>query len=108
MVENSRDADAIRECLRAAVYGPFFEDWEFKTLFGLDRDQIRRVAESRPTTEDDRDQRIAINNTLNHLLSYPHHQWAVWHDYISSTPAEISEVYERFLGDTKTDRYFDH
>lgn len=71
---------------------------------GLDRDQIRRIAESWPTTEDHRDQRIAINNTLNNLLRYPHHQWAVWHDYISSTPAEISEVYGRFkTADTLTD-----
>jgi hypothetical protein len=25
----------VGECLRASVDGPYFEDWEFHTLFGL-------------------------------------------------------------------------
>ncbi|MUM22003.1 hypothetical protein FZI91_09845 [Mycobacterium sp. CBMA271] len=107
MVENARDAGVILECLWATVSGPFFEDWEFETLMGFGRDEIRRIAESWPTAEDDRAQRIAVNNALNNLLSYPHNRWDVWHDYISSTPTEIAGVYERFLRNAKTDRYFD-
>jgi hypothetical protein len=40
---NERDRNVIERCLQAAVEGPFFPDWEFHALFGLDREQIRGV-----------------------------------------------------------------
>ena len=43
----SVDSRVIGECLRAAVNGPFFPDWEFSTLFGLTRDEVRAVADWR-------------------------------------------------------------
>lgn len=33
----SHDVQIIRQCLRAAVDGPFFPDWEFSTLIGAER-----------------------------------------------------------------------
>jgi hypothetical protein len=65
------DDDVIHQCLRAAVDGPFFPDWEFQTLFGFERDEIRQIAERWPDWDDADAQSDAVENTLNHLLGYP-------------------------------------
>ena len=43
------ESKIVGEVLRAAANGPFFPDWEFHTLFGLERDQVRQVAVAWPT-----------------------------------------------------------
>jgi hypothetical protein len=69
---DDREREVVRECLRAAVNGPFFPDWEFETLFGLDREEVRRVLLSWPTlNEADETVVPAINNSMNNLLGYP-------------------------------------
>ena len=45
---DERDRDVIERCLRAAVEGPFFPDWEFHALFGLDREEVRAVLSAWP------------------------------------------------------------
>ena len=35
-----------KECLRAAVEGPFFPDWEFQILMGVDRETARVVMDA--------------------------------------------------------------
>lgn len=96
MVDNTQDAEIFRQCLRAAVDGPFFCDCEFHTLLGLERDQVRRIVESWPEWDDVPDLTLAINNSVNNLLSYPHDRWNVWHDYITATPAEVGRALARF------------
>ncbi|GLE56180.1 hypothetical protein NJBCHELONAE_14880 [Mycobacteroides chelonae] len=98
MIEN---AEVIGQCLWAAVDGPFFPDREFQTLFGLDRSEVRRIAESWPDWDEVGEQFIAVNNTLNNLLRYPHDQWDTWHDYVSATPVEVARVFERFREDAR-------
>lgn len=60
------EREVVRECLRATVEGPFFPDWEFSTIFGLERDEVRRVLLSWPTL-DEADESVvrAISNSLN-------------------------------------------
>lgn len=33
----------VHECLRASVEGPFFPDWEFGTIFGIEREEVEEV-----------------------------------------------------------------
>ncbi|MGW4097185.1 hypothetical protein [Mycobacterium sp. NPDC004974] len=99
MINDVDDSEVIRQCLWAAVDGPFFPDWVFHTLIGLDRNEVRRIAESWPDWEDEDEQNLAINNALNNLLGYPHNRWDVWHDYISATGPELCGVYARFRGE---------
>ena len=40
---DEKERGVVRECLGATVEGPFFPDWEFQTLFGLERDEVRRI-----------------------------------------------------------------
>lgn len=70
---SSSDRDVIRRSLAACADGPFFEDWEFATLFGLSRAEFR-VAASRWTDKDGIDQQVqlAVHNALNNLCGYPH------------------------------------
>ncbi len=64
------DVDLIRRCLRAVVEGPFVDDWEFHTLFGLTRAEVAEVWRAWP--ERLADTGLAVNNTVAHLWGYPH------------------------------------
>lgn len=55
------DEKIIQECLRAAVEGPFFPDWNFHALFGLSREDVVAVLESWPTFLERDTQRLAVN-----------------------------------------------
>lgn len=101
----AEDADEaiIGQCLRAAALGPFFPDWEFETLFGFEREEIRQIAERWPHWDDEIEQADSVNNTLNMLLGYPHGREDVWHDYISPNAAEVARVYSRWRGEGEID-----
>jgi hypothetical protein len=43
-----QESNIVGEALRAAADGPFFPDWEFSTLFGLKREEVRRIANEWP------------------------------------------------------------
>jgi hypothetical protein len=45
---HAAELDVVKECLRAAVDGPFFPDWELHALFGLERAEVRKVLQSWP------------------------------------------------------------
>lgn len=94
------DSDVIRQCLRAAVDGPFFSDSEFHTLFGFERTTLRRIAESWPVWDDPVEQSDAVSNSFNNLLGYPHGRWDVWHDYITPISSEVARVFARWRGET--------
>src|SRR3954471_19325806 len=75
---SEREKQTVFECLRAASDGPFFPDWEFPTLFGLERDQVRRIVAAIPHIDDSSEEvALAINNAMVNLFGYPHHQEAV-------------------------------
>jgi len=70
---SSADLDVIRDCLRAAVDGPFFPDWEFATIMSVERHEMRKVLETWPQqTVDDDTFVCATIHALNNLLGYPH------------------------------------
>jgi hypothetical protein len=111
MVVDADDREVIHQCLVAAADGPFFPDWEFQTLMGFERDDIRRMAERWPDWDDDVEQSDAVNNVLNNLLGYPHGRWDAWHDYISPVSEDVARVYARWRGEDEPDAsdkgYFD-
>jgi hypothetical protein len=111
MVVEEGDSEVIRQCLWAAADGPFFPDWEFHTLLGFERDEIRRMAQRWPDWDDDVEQSGAVNNVLNNLLGYPHHRWDAWHDYISPVSDDVARIYARLRNEDELDAsgkgYFD-
>lgn len=65
------EIETVRKVLEAAARGPFFPDWEFHTLFGVDRDAVERALQRFPSLEGE-DDRLAVNNAFANLLGYPH------------------------------------
>lgn len=97
----------VRECLHAAANGPFFPDWEFSTLFGLERSEVAEFANHWPNI-DESDEKIcaAINNAMNNLLGYPIDREGEWSSFISVEPKELMIVLGKLRGALPLD-YFD-
>lgn len=66
------DEALIRRCLQLAADGPYFPDWEFQTLFGRTRGQVRTIASTWPNVDNLALANLAVNNAMNNLTGYPH------------------------------------
>ena len=89
------ETDLIGQCLRAAVDGPFFPEWEFNSLMGLQRAEVVEVADEWPSTSDATRQRLAIGNVLNNLLGYPV-ELQEWPSYISYSRDEVASAFSHW------------
>jgi hypothetical protein len=69
----SKDITAIGEALQLAADGPLFPDWEFQTLFGIEREDVRRVAAEWPNVDmKSENVACAVLGSLNLIEGYPH------------------------------------
>jgi hypothetical protein len=94
------EREIVRQCLNAAVIGPFFPDWEFDTLFGVRRAEVADVVRSWPHLPVDEEVlELSINNTFANLLRYPHEERDAWSHLIQATRAEVERVYYKWRGD---------
>jgi hypothetical protein len=94
------DVSVILDCLGAAVEGPFFPDWEFRTLMGVSRAEVAEVLHRWPDGPDAQTQDLAVNNVLNMLLGYPHGRDDLWPDFIAADRDEVRSVLERWRGES--------
>jgi hypothetical protein len=85
---SSEEREIVRRCLNAAVNGPFFPDWEFHALFGLTRAEVAAVLLAWPDSDHAGVQDIAVANSINNLLGYPHDDDASWNQYVG-LPREV-------------------
>ena len=91
------DLQAFRESLAAAARGPFFPDWEFHALFGLERSEVAPIADSfSASTPLTGDVALALNNAMGNLLCYPHGQESAWSQWLSVTPSELQVIFSRW------------
>jgi hypothetical protein len=94
---DERERQIIFECLRAAADGPFFPEWEFHTLFGLERKEVKHFAEMCPEIDDSNEQAAkAISNSMNHLIGYPHKMGKAWQEFISASPSEVERIFRKW------------
>jgi hypothetical protein len=93
------EQNVVLECLRASVEGPFFPDWEFQTIFGLERTAVEGVVNRWPV-DDEQDEvaHLAINNALNNLIGYPHRREHEWPQHISVPAAEVGRIFAKWRG----------
>ena len=99
---DERERAVVRECLRAAVEGPFFPEWEFSIIFGLERDDVRRVLSAWPEL-DETDESVvrAINNSFNNLFGYPtRNKKDLWPKFISVSGLELARIFDKWKGRT--------
>jgi hypothetical protein len=93
---NAAERNIVKECLRAAVDGPFFPDWEFHSLFGLERAEVKKVLQSWPElNEADETVAVAINNSFNNLLGYPDDK-KLWPKFLSVTRSEVARIFDKW------------
>lgn len=89
------DASLVGKCLRAAVDGPFFPDWEFQTLIGVSREEVRNLVDAWPGIEASRDNLAIVSNSLNNLSGYPHGEDTALLQNAGAGRADISNCLER-------------
>jgi hypothetical protein len=95
---NDQENAVVGQCLRAAVEGPFIPDWEFQTLIGLSREEVRQVAAAWPPQE--AADEVVLNTVvgvLNNLLGYPHGQDSAWRSYVAVEQGVVSALLEKIL-----------
>ncbi len=96
-MQSNTDIQAFQESLLAAARGPFFPDWEFHTLIGLDRPTVESIAASfTASTPLEGDVALALHNSMGNLVGYPHGQEAAWNQWLSVTPTELQAVFSRW------------
>ncbi len=94
----------IGECLDAAANGPFFPEWEFSTLFGLERSEVAKIAKDWPNIDlDGAFVDLAINNALCNLWGYPIDKESAWDSLISVSRSEVGELLALYQGEDPSD-----
>ncbi len=96
-VLNDTEKDLIRRSLLAACDGSFFPEWEFRTLFGLERSEMRKVLSAFPDLDASEETFAAINNSMFHLVSYPHNADDELRRY-GLDASEVVRVHKKFRG----------
>jgi hypothetical protein len=90
----------VFECLRATATGPFFPDWEFHTLFGIERGDVKAIVDAWPAVDEANENvSLAINNSMNNLLGYPHGRDREWLQYMSVPPKEVARIFKKWRGE---------
>jgi len=89
---SSEQVEIVRRAMFAAADGPFFPDWEFETLMGVSREEVRRVAREWPRQDGDPTQNDIAANALNNLLGYPHGKEREMESAVGSTAAELNAL----------------
>lgn len=96
---NPEEREVVKSCLRAAAEGPFFPDWEFATLFGVKRDEVKAILARWPDLDDsDETVACAINGSFNNLLGYPHRCEDIWAQFIPVTEQQLALIYSKWKG----------
>lgn len=95
---SEREKQTVGECLRAAVIGTFFPDWEFQTLFGITREKVSAIAQRWPDIDNiDEVVSAAIVGSLGHLLGYPHGEEAQWSEFISVSADDVKQTLGKLI-----------
>lgn len=92
---SSADMDLIRDCLNAAVEGPFFPGDAFAQWFDLTRAQMRQKLAAWPQTVDDEFFGPLAWRVLHHLLHGRHGQEAAIASFVPAGGDEASAVLMR-------------
>jgi hypothetical protein len=104
---DEREREVVRQCLYAAVEGPFFPEWEFGIIFGLQRDEVRRILMSWPDLDENDESVVrAINNSFNNLLGYPtRNKQEIWSKFISVSGIELARIFDKWKGRAPRNSY---
>jgi hypothetical protein len=96
-----KEKQIVLNCLHEATEGPFFPDWEFQTLIGVERDDVRlatlRLKQNASTVDDG----WIITNILNNLTGYPHDEFERWHEHFDFSIQDAEAILTKLLSGNK-------
>ncbi len=94
---DENEKNIIKKCLEAGVKGPFFEDWEFSSLIGVERKKVEEILLRWPNVyENDEMEKLAINNLIGNLLGYPHGMKEELIEILSCSLEDLKIVFEKW------------
>lgn len=94
---NITKSTIIQECLNAVVNGPFIDDMEFSTLFGLSRAEVNEILVHWPNVNMQEEAvRVAISNSFNNLIGYPIDCPEKWPEYLSVTREQLVKMFDEW------------
>ncbi|MCG3117030.1 MAG: hypothetical protein LLH30_15240 [Candidatus Manganitrophus sp. SA1] len=105
---NEDEKVVVFECLKCVASGKvILHDWEFPTIMGIELQELLAVVNKWPDVDDSQEAVfLAINNSMNNLLGYPHGRHSTWDEYIPVPQAEIARVFGKWR-DTPISDYVD-
>jgi hypothetical protein len=84
----------IKECLNATLNAPFFPEWEFVTLFGFTREEVKAVLDQWPDADRTNTHiKFIINSSFNNLTGYPIANAEKWPEFISVPREKLLKIY---------------
>ena len=103
-----QEKSVVFECLKCVATGKvILHDWEFQTIMGMEAHELLAIVEIIPDIDDsDKMVNLAINNSINNLLGYPHGNHSKWNEFISVTESEVARVFKKWRGEPSS-RFFD-
>ena len=91
----------IKECLNAVANGPFIPEWEFPVLIGVNRNEVKEIADKWPDTDlEITKTNSIINNCFNNLIGYPIEQPNKWSAYLSVTRLQLEDIFNSWRRET--------
>ncbi len=84
----------VGRCLFEAVDGPYFPDWEFATLVGAHKSEIRVIASDWSSGQPISGEALQlIGSVLNNLIGYPHDHTADLERATGATVGNVEDVF---------------
>jgi len=102
------EMDVLHRCMKATAQdAALYPDWEFPTIFGLNRAEFIKILGAWPELDEAQlDVQLAIQNSLNNLLGYPHQYHDDWDKHFGFSKAELIQVFKKWRG-ALPESYFD-
>ena len=86
-----------RNSLKTMCEGPFVEDWEFQTVMGVSRDEMRSIHDKWEEPPTDVALRV-VRQALNNLIGYPHGRMSKVEEMMGVPEPEMRIALNSILG----------
>ena len=95
-----KELEIVRQCMQCVANGKvILHDVEFQTIMGVDVDKFLEIFQAWPNLdEEDENVELAINNTFNNLIGYPHDMQKSWNEVMETPLSEIARIFQKWKG----------
>ena len=99
-IANLTDSEkvVIHACLECVVSGEIIlHNWEFHPIMGISVKELKTVLEAWPDVNDSDDiVQVAINNSMNNLIHFPHGHHGRWLGFLGFSREEVTRVFAKW------------